>query len=212
MAEITREELFTRYRAGERDFSGLDFRGLDLSRIRDEEMLSQVDWPPYATLRENYPLNRCIFRGANFSFVNFSRTTLNFSDFRDAILFRADFSYASFIGSNFTRADMREVTFEWGEGIGVIFENVDFRGCDTIGKFVTEGTLYIRNCIGRKGEIINLFGQHIVIKEIDRESVDEWNDVPIKWNCMPIDRIPRIGLTATQPNDTQTIDEDSIPF
>jgi uncharacterized protein YjbI with pentapeptide repeats len=46
-----------------------------------------------------------------------------YCDFRDTIFFRANLSHCAFSGSNFTGANMREVTFNGGEGIGVIFEN-----------------------------------------------------------------------------------------
>jgi uncharacterized protein YjbI with pentapeptide repeats len=152
MAEITREELLTRYKTGERDFSGLDFSGLDLSGIRDEELLSQ---DCYASGRRNYPLSHCIFRGANFSYVNFSNWThIRECDFRDTIFFRANLRQCAFSGANFTGADMREVIFGGGEGIGVIFENVDFRGCGEIGNFVNERTLCLRNCIGQDGRLV----------------------------------------------------------
>ena len=96
MAKLTREELLARYTSGERDFSGIDFTGVDLSNIRDEEMLSQVDYPPKATCRDNHPLNRCIFSRANFSFANFTNTCIRFCNFRDTICFRANFCKSSF--------------------------------------------------------------------------------------------------------------------
>jgi uncharacterized protein YjbI with pentapeptide repeats len=152
MAEITREELLVRYKAGERNFSGLDFSGLDLSGIRGEELLSQRSNPGFS---ENYPLHHCIFRGSNFSYVNFSNwTSINFCDFRNAILYGANFSPSSFSGANFSDADMRGVTFLGGEGIGAIFENVDFRGTDLAGLegcFCIDGTIIFRNCINDNG-------------------------------------------------------------
>jgi uncharacterized protein YjbI with pentapeptide repeats len=165
MAEITREELLARYKAGERDFSGLDFSGLDLSGIQDEEMLAQYD---YAFLKADYALNRCIFRGANFSYVNFKGTCIAHCNFRSSILFGANLSCCSFSGANFTEADMREVTFDNGEGIGVIFENTNFTGAK--GNFCHEGTLCLRNCIGRGGEFIELFNEETVARDYARDS------------------------------------------
>ena len=45
MAEITREELLTRYKAGERDFSGLDFISavpISLEQICEKSSLAEV--------------------------------------------------------------------------------------------------------------------------------------------------------------------------
>ena len=171
--------MLRRYTAGERDFSGLDFSGLDLSHVKNEQMLAQVDYPPYAMGKENYPLNRCIFRGANFSYTNFSNTHLLLCDFRDTVCFRANFSDSCFSGSDFTGADLRESNLNALEGIGVIFENIDFRGCGCIGNFVHEGTLCLRNCIGQDGKIIELLNEQTVMEQCEREYVDEWNGIPI---------------------------------
>ncbi|EAZ92661.1 pentapeptide repeat-containing protein [Crocosphaera chwakensis] len=182
MAEITKEELLARYAAGERDFSGLDFSGIIFGRC---------------------VLNSCNFRGANFSGANFSNWThIMYCDFRDTIFRGANLSYCSFSGSNFSGADMREVDFTNGEGIGVIFENTNLRGIK--GSFVTEGTLYIRNCIGEKGEIINRFGKYIVIKELENRYVDEWNGIPM-------DQIRPVGLNNTKLSNVN-IDDDIISF
>ncbi len=192
MAEITREELLARYKAGERDFSGLDFSGLDLSGIRDEELLSQ---DCYAFLKANYALNRCIFRGANLTHVNFSRTTINFGDFQDAILFGADFSNNSFSGANFTGADMREVIFGGiSEGIGVIFENTNLQGAT--GSFSDEGNFCLRNCIGRDGEFIELLNEETVTREIERRYAVEWYGMTLEKR--------RVG-TAHRPFRTEAI-------
>ena len=78
MAEITREELLARYAAGKRDFRGLD--------------LTRMNWRGVSDLREclldSFGLNGCNFRGANFSFADFSKTSLRNCDFRDTICFR----------------------------------------------------------------------------------------------------------------------------
>ncbi|WP_425428934.1 pentapeptide repeat-containing protein [Aphanothece hegewaldii] len=197
---MTREALLARYAAGERNFSGLDLSGLDLSNIKDEIRRAEDH---YAFLRENYPLNRCIFRGANFSYVNFSGTCIMHCDFRDTTFRGANLSHCAFSGSNFTGTDMREVTLTNGEGIGVIFENTNFQGAK--GSFVHEGTLCLRNCIGRGGKFIELLNEETVMRELNSRYVDEWNGIPM-------DQIQRIGLSNTWPLNTQTIDEDSIPF
>ena len=196
---MDREELLRRYAAGERDFSGMD--------------LSNIS-PPVSQLSEyvaaSYGLNSCNFRGANFSSVDFSDTFIMNCDFRDTICFRADFTGSVFTGTNFTGADLREAKLEALEGIGVIFENVDFRGCGRISNFVTEGTLYIRNCIGQNGEIINRFGQDIdisqfapkrsVVRKIDEGYVDEWNGIPIS---------ELLGENLKKP---RILGDDVIPF
>ena len=80
-----------------------------------------------------------------------------------------DFLYESALsGSDFTGANLRESNLNALEGIGVIFENVDFRGCGSIGSFVHEGTLCLRNCIGQDGKIIELFNEDTVRDEIRR--------------------------------------------
>ena len=197
---MTAEELLERYAAGERDFSGMDFRGLDLSYVKNEQMLAQVDYPPYATGKENYPLNRCIFRGANFSYTNFSNTHILLCDFRDTVCFRANFSDSCFSGSDFTGADLREANLNALEGIGVIFDNVDFRGCGSIGSFVHERTLCLRNCIGQAGKIIELLNEQTIIEQSEREYVDEWNGIPISELLEENLKKPRI------------LGDDTIPF
>lgn len=183
MAQMTREELLARYAAGERDFSGLDLRGMIFGRC---------------------VLNNCNFRGANFSYADFSNWThIMYCDFRDTIFRGANLSYCAFSGSNFTGADMREVIFTNGEGIGVIFENTNLQVAK--GTFVHEGTLCLRNCIGRGGKFIELFNEETVMRELDSKYIDEWNGIPM-------DQILRIGLSDTQSLNTGTIDEDSIPF
>lgn len=196
---MDREELLRRYAAGERDFSGMDFKGLDLSHIKNEQMLAQADNPVYATGKENYPLNRCIFRGANFSYTNFSNTHLLLCDFRDTVCFRANFSNSSFSGTDFTGADLREANLNALEGIGVIFENVDFRGVDRIGNFVDDRTLCLRNCIGGNGEFIELFNEDTVRAEIRAEIRRERN---------------RLGKIRPVPKKRKKrkIDDDAIPF
>ncbi len=180
MAEITRKELLARYKAGERDFSGLDFSGLDLSGIKDEEMRAEDGF-----LKGDYSLNRCIFRGANFSYVDFSKwTCIEYCDFRDAILFGANLSCCSFSGANFTGADMRSVTFDSGEGIGVIFENTNFTGAK--GSFPHEGTLCLRNCIGMAGEFIELFNEETVRRDSYRRFIEERHGISLE----EFERIP----------------------
>jgi uncharacterized protein YjbI with pentapeptide repeats len=170
MAEITREELLARYKAGERDFSRLDFSGLDLSGIKDEELLPTDFF--YSTNRQLcYPLEGCIFRGANFCYVNFSRTTVIYSDFQDAILFRVNFTDSSLSGAIFTGADMREVTFDGGEGIGVVFENANLQGAT--GSFGNQKALGLHIHIGWDGTFIELFNEETVRRECSREYVEE---------------------------------------
>ncbi|MDJ0596162.1 MAG: pentapeptide repeat-containing protein [Pleurocapsa sp. MO_226.B13] len=182
---MDREELLRRYAAGERDFSGLD--------------LSNIS-PPVSEFSEyfsnNYGLNSCNFRGANFSYVNFSHTFLMYCDFRDTICFRANFTASVFSGTDFTGADLREANLNALEGIGVIFENVDFRGVNRIGNFVDDRTLCLRNCIGGNGEFIELFNEDTVRAEIRAEIRRERNQLG-KFHPIPKKR---------------NIDDDAIPF
>lgn len=187
MAEITREELLARYAAGERDFSGLN-----LSRIK----------PDFSDFKEcfadSYGLNCCNFQGANFSYVNFTNTFLMYCDFRDTICFRANFTDCVFSGTNFSGADLREANLNASEGIGVIFENVDFRGAE--GHFPDERILCLRNCIGSNGEFIKLFNEETIREESYRRYIEERYGIPLE-------QLPIVELTPTYD-----IDGTEIPF
>ncbi len=97
-----------------------------------------------------------------------------------------NFTDSNISGVNFTGADLREANLEAIEGIHVIFDNVDFRGCGDIGSFPHEGTLCLRNCIGQDGQIIELLNEETVMEECRRRRRG-----PKMLNGVPIDQLPR---------------------
>lgn len=184
MAKITREKLLAQYTNGERDFSGLDFSKLVFERCI---------------------LDGCNFRGANFSYTKFFNwTCIQHCNFRNTTFFRANLSLCAFSGSNFTGANMREVILEGGEGIGVTFENVDFRGCGAIGNFVHERTLCLRNCIGSNGKIIELFNEDTIMEESSRRYIKE------RYGGTLPKQLPTARLTPIY--DIDGIEIPDIPF
>ena len=158
MAEITREELLARYAAGKRDF-----RRLNLSGIIFGECI----------------LNNCDFRGANFSYAEFSGTEIVYCDFRHAIFYASDLSHCIFSNSNFTGATMRRVYFAGGDGTNATFENVDFRGTRGIfGGYGFSVRNCIRNCLRDEKLYIEFFNGEKILERIDMEYVLNWDDVP----------------------------------
>jgi hypothetical protein len=113
--KMTAEELIQRYKAGQRDF-----RGVNLS----EEILLWAD------LR-GANFSGSILRGTNFNWANLSEVDLTAADLRDADLAwanlkKADLREANLSGANFSAASLKGA--DWSRAImpdGTIMPSVD---------------------------------------------------------------------------------------
>jgi uncharacterized protein YjbI with pentapeptide repeats len=112
--------------------------------------------------------------------------------------FRTNFTNCAFSGTNFTGADLREANLDAMEGIGAIFENVDFRGAK--GSFVREGTWCLRNCIDSNGEFVELFNEETIREESYRRYIRERDSIPVE------------ELSIVELTRSSNIDIPEIPF
>ena len=103
--QISAEELLNHYQAGERDFSGLDLRGIDLSTAK---------------------LTGINFSKANLSDANLSGTVLNGANLRDAILRNADLSWADLHSANLIGADLTGANIKMAIIIRTRFKDTTF--------------------------------------------------------------------------------------
>lgn len=101
------EELRQRYQAGERDFAGIHFYNVDLSRI----YLARANLQGSKFIQTN--LNDADFTWADLSNADFSGSNLCYADFdeailRNAIFLDADLNRAELIGADLTGVDLTQ--------------------------------------------------------------------------------------------------------
>jgi uncharacterized protein YjbI with pentapeptide repeats len=122
---MTAEELLERYAAGERDFSGVDLMGINLSGAD-----LGADWSSF-NLGGN--LNETNLSGANLSSANLSGANLSVAMLYEADLSCANLSYANLngaalIGANLTGANLSNADLSEASLGQAKFTSCNFRG------------------------------------------------------------------------------------
>lgn len=107
---ITAEELLERYKAGERDFNGLNLREISLSggELKDCN-LSCANLE--GAIVNQVTFSNCNLTEANFSNAVLSQSSFNYSDLTGANLTNSDLSKTKFEGTNLIRANLNNVNF-----------------------------------------------------------------------------------------------------
>ncbi len=106
-------ELYARYAAGERDFSGLTFENISLNIAGLEEPAVE------SNVLDNIDFSRTKFESCDFSYVNF----------RHAKFVDSTMNGGEFVCTNFTGADLRNSKFMFTEyATGIDFTDADLRG------------------------------------------------------------------------------------
>ena len=106
---MDRKEFWKRFKSGERDFSGVDFKGIRLASldltgiILIEASLSGCDLVD--TMFHHANLEGTCFQGANLDGANFQHSNLRRANFDSSILIRAFFSECNGDEAVFTNID-----------------------------------------------------------------------------------------------------------
>ena len=106
-------ELTARYKAGERNFRGLDLNGEALD-LRDSNLAG-------ADFSESFIF--ADFRGANLERSVFDRANVKTCDFRGANLRGASFREAAVDAADFSGAEMTDASFDGASAQGHIFHS-----------------------------------------------------------------------------------------
>lgn len=159
------KELLRRYKAGERDFSGVDLRGANLSGVSRRFDIYAYDEPYLqgitsdlsginlsgADLTEAY-LSGVNLAGANLSHANLTRASLSKSNLTNtdlsganltkACLENAEFEQTNLRGANLLHAQITGVEFFAADVTGAIdVTTVDFGGTPIHGLVLDDGTV-----------------------------------------------------------------------
>lgn len=120
--KISKEELLSRYAAGERNFSESDLSGINLAGVSlpginlTRSVLSRSDFTEadlsdsilLSTNLSSTILNRVNLNRANLTRANLSRSLLNKASLQEALLLQADLSGAIMIQANLYKTRLRE--------------------------------------------------------------------------------------------------------
>lgn len=135
----------------ERDFTGADFRGLDLTRMEfSRAFLESADLRGADLSGANFEgavlakadlrgakLVKTRLRGANLGAANLEGATFDDADLTEAILMRSTTTAATFRGANLTGADMLESNWRGVDLRGARFERCTFLKADLTGVDLT---------------------------------------------------------------------------
>ena len=118
---MTANELLERYKAGQRDFRGLNLMGIDLSH----SVLCGANFS-FCNLRNAW-MKQANLRGANLRNTTISRGVLAYADLSGADLSHADLDTCAFFGANLTGANFHKALMGHQPCLsGANLTNVDF--------------------------------------------------------------------------------------
>ena len=149
------EELITRYKAGERDFSGVDLRepefaGLDLTTV--SPVYGGYNRTPNM---KNISLEGINLKGATIYGANLDYINLKGADLSEAFLRNTGFLHANLTDVNFENSDCKNNDFRWAKLAGA-----NFRGANFVNAELADSGIY-----GANLESANLQGA--IIKRAD---------------------------------------------
>lgn len=146
---LTANQIIEMYKKGERDFSGIVARGIDLINVDLRGAnFSKSD------------LSYSNFRGCNLTNTNFSEAKLSWTDFTFANLTRANFrkadlSYSIINDTIIDKADFREVDLSWSLAFNVNLHAADLRGANlttlatSSSELTEDGIRHVEQVLGR---------------------------------------------------------------
>lgn len=161
------KELFGRYAAGERDFTGFDLTGFEFNslNLHNFRYLVGINWSK-ANLGSSEMISGCIvnpnlsrvrLRYAYFGDCFFVNTDLTGADLRDANLLQSDFTNVNFRGANLKGANL----------VGAKFYGVDFTDADLSDIKVSQDTVF-HETIMPDGSIRNNFAKVTTLSQFQR--------------------------------------------
>lgn len=118
------EELRRRYAAGQRDFSGLDLRRVNVSGIAPNSDILACDEPDINVFTNLSGIN---LGGANLSRANLSGANLSGANLSGANLTKARLFYCILINTNLSNANLTRACLDCAE-----FDNTNLRGADLL--------------------------------------------------------------------------------
>ena len=131
---MDREKLIRKYAGGEKDFTGMNFRGVDW---RDKTIRGGIY---RETDFSNSYFDSSAFREVDLSFAKFDRVRMYEGGFQDCYMEGADFSYAVFGQISFYNVDLRRSIFRNATFDEAGFHNANLSYADLSGakKLITQ--------------------------------------------------------------------------
>lgn len=145
------EELRRRYTAGERNFAGLDLRGVNISGIDPDLDIVAYDelCPNFAADLSGINLSRANLTGAILAGANLTGANLSWSNLTEAALHRCNLTKTDLSWSNLTRACLS----------GAEFQSTDMRGADFLHADISETPYFGGDVTGAKNiDTVNFGG------------------------------------------------------
>ncbi|MEG4518177.1 pentapeptide repeat-containing protein [Microcoleus sp. AT9b-C5] len=182
---ISTEEFCKRYNAGERDFTGCNLFGLDLSGkiLVDDVILYQANLTEAnftgATLKK---INLC---GANLQRSNLSSTNLQQADLIEAKLINADLTkakleYAKLIQANFRQAILSDANFTGANLTGANLSGANLTGANFTAANLTAANLNSANLTQTILNSANLAGADLTQANLNNASLSGTNLTGVK--------------------------------
>lgn len=133
------EELYRRYAAGERDFSGVDLShaNLNVAKVGDIR-----DLPP----------GHNELSGINLSSANLTRSILSFVNLSGANLSSANLEFATLLGTILTGADLRKAILDYAELGGKLID-IDLREASLFCTILSCTNLTRANLMGARFQV-----------------------------------------------------------
>jgi uncharacterized protein YjbI with pentapeptide repeats len=134
---VTAEEFLKRYNEGERDFTGINLAGVDLSSSGE-------------SLGSNVNLSNANLRGANLRYmhlgeINFTGANLRKSDLSGAYLVRAKLDRVNFKNADLSKANLREANLKNAKLNNVNLSEANIPNADLSGANLSQADLYKAN-------------------------------------------------------------------
>ena len=155
-------ELFNRYAAGERDFSGIDLRGVDFYRFSEVNLseinlsnsnLSRIEFSKVNLKRANLSAANlreakfysCQLEGVNFSNANMERAQLSSHNIKNINFSHANLSHANLRYCDLSNANLTHANLSNTDLLSTNLSNADFRNAILINTLLSYGYSSYKN-------------------------------------------------------------------
>lgn len=136
-------ELLERYKKGEREFSGVDLKGTNLSGVHPRFDVDAYDEPYHQGITSD--LSRINFSGADLTEANLRGVNLAEANLSNANLTRADLSKSNLTNTNLSGANLTEALLECAE-----LDSTNLRGANLLYAEIRVTDLFSPDLTGAK--------------------------------------------------------------